>query len=546
MTTTPRPVVLVIMDGWGIAPAGPGNAVELAQTPNVDGWWAAAPTTTLAASGMDVGLPRGQMGNSEVGHLNIGAGFVVYQELTRITAAVESGEFFENAALQSAFVHAEQHGRNLHVMGLFGPGGVHAHDEHLYALLEMARRRGFSRLYLHLFLDGRDVLPRSAVSFMDGLEAAIAATGVGRIATVSGRYYAMDRDLRWERTGLAYAALTAGQGATAASAREAIAAAYAAEISDEFVRPTVILQDGQPTATVAAGDAIIFTNFRPDRGRQLTRALVNPELDAQIRAHYEQQQASGQALPATIWQRGPALDGLFVVTMTQYEPNERITTAFAPRPVTEPLAAVVAAAGKRQFHIAETEKYPHVTFFLNGGREDAFTGEDRVLVPSPKVATYDLQPEMSAAGITAELLRAVESGQYDLIICNYANPDMVGHTGSIPAVIKAVEAVDAGLGVIVPAVLARGGALVLIADHGNAEQMIDPETGGVHTAHTTNPVPCILLGGPEFCKDAVHLRAGGRLADVAPTLLSLLGLAPAADMQGRSLIEANTAERVTN
>jgi 2,3-bisphosphoglycerate-independent phosphoglycerate mutase len=536
-TQTVRPVVLMILDGWGLAPAGPGNAVAQATTPNFDHWWVTAPTTTLAASGMDVGLPRGQMGNSEVGHLNIGAGFVVYQELTRITAAVESGEFFANAALLGAFAHAEQRGSNLHIMGLFGPGGVHAHDEHLYALLEMARRRGFDRLYLHLFLDGRDVLPRSALGFLDGLEAAVARCGVGRIATVSGRYYAMDRDLRWERTGLAYAALTAGSGPTAADARSAIEAAYAAGLSDEFVLPTVMSAAGQPIGTIAAGDAVIFTNFRPDRGRQLTRALVNRELDTQITAHYAAQQQAGQPLPATIWQRGPALADLHVVTMTQYEPNPRVQTAFAPRPVTEPLAAVAAAAGLRQFHIAETEKYPHVTFFLNGGREAPYDGEDRVLVPSPKVATYDLQPEMSAAGVTAELIKALESDQYDLIVCNYANPDMVGHTGSIPAVITAVEAVDAGLGQVIPAVLARGGALLAIADHGNAEQMIDPETGGPHTAHTTNPVPCVLIGGPQLSRQAVRLRDGGRLADVAPTVLALLGLAPSADMQGRSLIE---------
>jgi 2,3-bisphosphoglycerate-independent phosphoglycerate mutase len=536
-THTARPVVLLILDGWGLAADGPGNAVALAQTPHFDHWWATAPTTTLSASGMDVGLPRGQMGNSEVGHLNIGAGFVVYQELTRITAAVESGEFFENAVLQAAFAHAEQRGSNLHLMGLFGPGGVHAHDEHLYALLETARRRGFSRVYLHLFLDGRDVLPRSALGFMDGLEAAVARSGVGRIATISGRYFAMDRDLRWERTGLAYAALTAGSGPTAADARSAIAAAYAAGVSDEFVLPTVIVEDGRPIATVAAGDAVIFTNFRPDRGRQLTRALVNPDVDAQIRAHYTAQEAAGQPLPATIWQRGPALADLHVVTMTQYEPNPRVQTAFTPRPVTEPLAAVASAAGKRQFHIAETEKYPHVTFFLNGGHEAAYDGEDRVLVPSPKVATYDLQPEMSAAGVTTELLKAVESGQYDLIVCNYANPDMVGHTGSIPAVIKAVEAVDAGIGQVIPAVLARGGALLAIADHGNAEQMIDPETGGPHTAHTTNPVPCVLIGGPQLSRQVVRLRDGGRLADVAPTILALMGLKPSDDMQGHTLIE---------
>jgi 2,3-bisphosphoglycerate-independent phosphoglycerate mutase len=538
MSPIARPVVLAIMDGWGLTAPGPGNAVDLADTPNVDHWIADYPFTTLAASGLDVGLPEGQIGNSEVGHLNIGAGFVVYQELTRISKAVSDGDFFTNPALLAAIDHARASGGALHLMGLFGPGGVHAHEEHLHGLLALAQRQGFERVYLHLFLDGRDVLPRSALGFLDALEAAIGRTGVGQVATVSGRYYAMDRDKRWERTGLAYDALVSGAGQTAPSAREAIQQGYDANLSDEFVLPTVIVHDGAPVATIRDGDAVIFTNFRPDRGRQLTRALVLPDLDEQIQRHYARQEAEGLKLPARIWQRGRQLQNLHVVTLTQYEEDLPVQVAFPPRPVREPIAAVVSAAGRRQFHLAETEKYPHVTFFLNGGHEEPFAGEERVLVSSPKVATYDLQPEMSAAGVTAALLEAVRSEQYDFIVVNYANPDMVGHTGVIPAVIKACETVDAGLGAVVPEVLSRGGALVIIADHGNAEVMIDPGSGGPHTAHTTNPVPCILVAadGLGLGKDEVGLREGGRLADVAPTLLELMGLPKAGDMTGESLI----------
>ncbi|PDV97095.1 2,3-bisphosphoglycerate-independent phosphoglycerate mutase [Candidatus Chloroploca asiatica] len=538
-TARPRPVVLAIMDGWGLAADGPGNAVSLAHTPHVDAWIEQSPFTTLSASGLDVGLPEGQIGNSEVGHLNIGAGFVVYQELTRISKAIRDGDFFTNANLLKAIRHAEQTGGALHVIGLFGPGGVHSHEDHLHALLELAQREQFDRVFLHLFLDGRDVLPRSALSFMDHLDAAMAKTGVGKIATVIGRYYAMDRDKRWERIGRAYAAMTAGEGETAPDARTAISQSYAAGVNDEFMLPTVLVKNGAPVATIQDGDAVIFTNFRPDRGRQLTRALVVPDLNEQIKQHYARQEEEGQKLPETIWQRPRQITNLAMVTLTRYERGLPVEVAFPPRPVNEPLAAVVSAAGKTQFHIAETEKYPHVTFFLNGGREEPFPGEDRILVSSPKVATYDLQPEMSASGVTDELLKAIKSEQYDLIVVNYANPDMVGHTGFISAVVTACETVDASLGQVVPEVLARGGAVLMIADHGNAEQMIDPETGGVHTAHTTNPVPCILVAaeGLGLGKGEVRLREGGRLADIAPTLLDLMGLTYAADMTGQSLIE---------
>ena len=534
----PRPVALIIMDGWGLAPASPGNAIELANTPNVDAWIAWRPFTRLAASGLDVGLPDGQIGNSEVGHLNIGAGFVVYQDFTRINKSISDGDFFENSTLNAAIAHAQLTGGALQLIGLFGPGGVHAHEDHLHALLDLCARKGLSRVFLHLFLDGRDVLPRSGLGFLAALEAAIARFGVGTIATVSGRYYAMDRDKRWERSGLAYDALVSSKGPTAPSARAAIQAAYDAGLGDEFVLPTVIVNHGVPLAKIGDGDAIIFTNFRPDRGRQLTRAFIMPDINDQITKHYAKQQAEGQQLPPQIWQRGPQLVNLFFATLTQYEEGLAVHVAYPPHPVIFPLARVAADAGLHQYHSAETEKYPHVTFFLNGGREEPFPAEDRALVPSPKVATYDLQPEMSAEGVTAKLLAAIASQKYDLMVINYANPDMVGHTGSIPAVITACETVDAALGLVIPALLSQGGAALIIADHGNAEQMIDPETGGPHTAHTTNLVPCILVAadGLGLGRSQVQLRAGGRLADVAPTLLDLLGLAPAADMTGQSLI----------
>lgn len=534
----PRPVVLAIMDGWGLAEPGPGNGVALANTPNVDRWTAECPFTTLGASGMDVGLPEGQIGNSEVGHLNIGAGLVVYQDFTRINKSIADGDFFTNAVLVAACEHALMTGGSLHLMGLFGPGGVHSHQDHLHALMELARRQGLTRVYIHLLLDGRDVLPRSALGFLDALEAEIARLGIGEIATVSGRYYGMDRDKRWERTGRCYEAMVDGIGETAASAREAIEHSYARDVSDEFVLPTVIMRDGKPVATVKDGDAIIFYNFRPDRGRQLTKAFVLPDINEQIEEHYAKQKAQGQQLPGQIWQRKRQIANLYYATLTEYEEGLPVHVAFPPRHVNYPIARVISEAGLRQFHTAETEKYPHVTFFFNGGREEPFAGEDRKLVDSPKVPTYDMQPEMSAEGVTEGLLEAINSERYDFIIVNYANPDMVGHTGVPEAIIKACETVDAAMGRVVPAILAKGGAALIIADHGNAEMMIDPETGGVHTAHTTNPVPCILVAAPGLGlgKDEVSLRSGGRLADVAPTLLDLMGVPPAEEMTGESLL----------
>ncbi|HEY1014629.1 MAG TPA: 2,3-bisphosphoglycerate-independent phosphoglycerate mutase [Herpetosiphonaceae bacterium] len=535
-----QPVALIILDGWGIAPPGPGNGVALADTPNVDGWALASPFTQLNASGLDVGLPPGQIGNSEVGHLNIGAGLIVNQDSTRISLAISDGAFFANQAFAQALAHVKANGSRLHLIGLAGSGGVHAYDTHLAALLKLAADHGLSEVYVHAFMDGRDTLPQSGLAFMQSLEASAAAAGAGKVASVIGRYFAMDRDKRWERIGLAYDALVAGVGRQAPSASAAILESYARDPrGDEFIEPTVILgPDGVPLPRIADGDAVICFNFRADRVRQITRAFTQPDLNEMIVQWYGQQQAQGLAVPDTIWQRQEQLRDLVYVTMTQYDASFALPVAFPPHYITAPLASVVAAAGLRQYHSAETEKYAHVTFFMNGGREEPYPGEDRALVPSPKVATYDLQPEMSAAGVAGKLLEAIESEQYDLFIVNFANPDMVGHTGVIPAVVKACETVDRWMGEIMPALHAKGGVAVLIADHGNAEQMIDPETGGPHTAHTTNPVPCILVAPPGAGLDtaSVALRPGGRLADVAPTVLDLLGLAKAPEMTGESLL----------
>ncbi len=537
----PKPVALIILDGWGLAAPGPGNGVELAQTPNVDRWMETCPTTQLNASGLDVGLPPGQIGNSEVGHLNIGAGLVVHQDSTRITVAIESGDFFTNAVFNAAVEHVQRNGSRLHLIGLIGNGGVHAYDTHLNALLKLAHDRNLAEVYVHAFTDGRDTLPQSGLGFMEALLAEMERLGTGQVASVIGRYFAMDRDKRWERTGVAYEAMVNGQGHTAPDPLTAIQQSYARDPrGDEFIEPTVILgPDGQPLPRIGDNDAVICFNFRADRVRQITRAFTQDDFNAMVVEWYAKQQALGQPVPAQPWQRERLLENLLYGTMTQYESDFDLPVAFPPHYIKEPLAKVIADAGMRQYHSAETEKYAHVTFFLNGGREEPFPGEDRVLVPSPKVPTYDQQPEMSAEGVTAKMLEAINSDQYDFLIVNFANPDMVGHTGVIPAVVKACETVDRCAGQLVDAITAKGGAAILIADHGNAEQLIDPTTGGPHTAHTTNPVPCILVAAPaaDLGRDAITLRDGGRLADVAPTLIDLLGLQPAADMTGKSLIQ---------
>jgi 2,3-bisphosphoglycerate-independent phosphoglycerate mutase len=513
-----RPVALIILDGFGNYKPYPGNAVRLARTPNVARWNAAFPHTELTASGRDVGLPTGQMGNSEVGHLNLGAGFVVDQWITRLDKAIEDRSFFENPALIGAIEHAKAHGTALHLLGLLGNGGVHASDAHLRAVLQLAHDRGLDRVFLHPFTDGRDTAPDSAHGFVRDLEAFLASLGTGQIATISGRYYAMDRDRRWDRVALAYAALTRGHGQTATSAAEALLHSHAADPrGDEFLLPTIITgATGAPLATIRDNDAVIFTNFRNDRARELTHALLDRDFLGFPRASVPQD--------------------LYYVTMTEYEAGLPVSIAFPPHDVREPLAAVLAAHGLRQFHTAETEKYPHVTFFFNGGREEPFPGEERVLIPSPKVATYDLQPEMSASGVADAAIAAVQSGSFDFIIVNFANPDMVGHTGVLAAAIAACETADTQAGRLVAAIEAAGGAAIITADHGNAELMIDEVTGGPHTAHTTNPVPLWLASPPGDPLRHATLRPGGRLADVSPTLLDLLGVPLAADMTGRSLI----------
>jgi 2,3-bisphosphoglycerate-independent phosphoglycerate mutase len=512
----PRPVLLAILDGWGERDETEGNGIKLARTPNIDGWRATRPWTLLGAAEKNVGLPLGQMGNSEVGHLNLGAGFVVVQDITLIDDSIADGSFFENDALNDAVRHVKERGSRLHIIGLLGTGGVHSHMNHEKALLELARRNGLERVFVHAFTDGRDTMPKSGLGYIRDLEASMGEVGVGRVATVIGRYYAMDRDKRWERTKLAYDALVGGVGRAAESAPAAIQRSYDEGVTDEFIKPAVIVDGAAPVATVREGDSIICFNFRADRVRQITRAFVLQDFDGFARE---------------------ALRDLLYVTMTEYEKRLPVEVAFENADVEVPLAQVISAAGMKQLHVAETEKYAHVTFFFNGGREEPFPGEERLLVQSPKdVATYDQKPEMSAYGIRDGLLEAIDQGTYDFIIVNFANADMVGHTGVIPAVIKAVETVDECLGAVIPAVLAKGGVALLTADHGNAELLIDPETGGPHTAHTTNPVPCILVAADGLGLDRARLRDGGRLSDVAPTLLDLLRIAPAAQMTGKSLI----------
>jgi 2,3-bisphosphoglycerate-independent phosphoglycerate mutase len=504
------PVLLVLMDGYGLAEPGPGNAITLADTPNLDRLFADYPWAPLTCSGLAVGLPEGQMGNSEVGHLNIGAGRVVYQEFTRICRAIETGELFENPVLSEAMDGAVCDGKAVHLMGLLSDGGVHSHIEQLFALLKMAKDRGASRIYVHAFLDGRDVPPTSGLGFLQKTRRFLAQLGTGEIATVMGRYYAMDRDKRWERVAKAWRAMVLGEGVPADSAEEAVRRSYDEGVTDEFVLPTVVQRDGKPVATMAEGDAVVFFNFRPDRAREITRALVDPAFDGFER---------------------PVFPKLRFVCLTEYDPTIPAPVAF-PKDLPQcVLADVIADAGMRQLHIAETEKYAHVTFFLNGGKEPPKRGEERVLVPSPKVPTYDLQPEMSEPGVTEELVRAIRERRADFYVVNYANCDMVGHTGVLEAAIKAVEAVDDGVGRIVDAILAAGGHALVTADHGNAEKMLEPD-GSPFTAHTTNRVP-FIAASPAVS----GVRHGGMLADVAPSIIELLGCKKPEEWSGRSLLE---------
>lgn len=508
-----KPIALIIMDGFGYNHKDYGNAIRAAKTPNIDRLLANYPHTLIGASGMDVGLPEGQMGNSEVGHTNIGAGRIVYQELTRITKSIKDGEFFSNEAFTAAVENCKKNDSALHLFGLLSNGGVHSHNSHLYGLLELAKKAGLTKVYVHCFMDGRDVPPTSGVDFVAELEEKLKEIGVGKIATVMGRYYAMDRDNRWDRVEKAYAALVYGEGNEAADAVEAIQASYDNDKTDEFVIPTVIKKDGQPVGTVKANDSVIFFNFRPDRAREITRAMCDPEF--------------------TGFERRNGVFPLTYVCFTEYDetiPGKII--AFHKEEITNTFGEFLAANGLTQLRLAETEKYAHVTFFFNGGVEVPNKGEDRILVKSPAVATYDLQPEMSAPEVGEKLVEAIKSDKYDVIIINFANPDMVGHTGVQEAAIKAVETVDTCVGNAVAALKEVDGQMFICADHGNCEQLIDYETGEPYTAHTTNPVPFILVNYDP----AYTLREGGCLADIAPTLIEMMGMEQPAEMTGKSLL----------
>ena len=501
--------MLIILDGFGINNNTTGNAIKNANKPNIDKLMMTCPTAEIQASGEAVGLPEGQMGNSEVGHTNIGAGRIVYQELTRITKSIEDGDFFSIPELTESIENCKKNHTKLHIMGLVSDGGVHSHQRHLYALLELAKRKGLDDVFVHCFMDGRDTLPVAGEGYIQKLEEKMKEKGVGKIATISGRFYAMDRDKRWPRIQKAYDAMVFGKGETATSAISAIESSYQKEVFDEFVVPTVITNNGKPIATIDDGDSVIFFNFRPDRARQITRAMVDPNFK-----EFETKKMK-----------------LDFVTMTQYDdtiPNVKV--AFKPETLKNTFGEYISNKGMTQLRIAETEKYAHVTFFFNGGREEPYKGEDRILIPSPKVETYDMKPEMSAFEITENVVKAINEEKYDAIILNFANPDMVGHTGNLDAAIKAVEAVDKCVGKIIDALSKHNGTCIITADHGNCDQMIDYKTGDPFTSHTTNPVPIILYG-----VENVKLK-NGRLCDIAPTLLDLMGLDKPSEITGESLI----------
>jgi 2,3-bisphosphoglycerate-independent phosphoglycerate mutase len=506
-----RPVALIVLDGWGYRPETDGNAIALANTPTWDSLWSRGSRTLLEASGLRVGLPAGQMGNSEVGHLNLGAGRVVMQDLVRINSAIADGSFYTNPALVGACRQARDNGGTLHLMGLIGAGGVHAMDMHLFALLSLAGKEKVERIAIHALLDGRDTLPKSALRYMQVLIEWIRRTGSpAKIASISGRYYAMDRDQRWERTELAYRAIVLGEGTPVSDPLDAIRQAYNSGKTDEFMLPVVVTENGKPVAPMRDGDAVIGFNYRSDRMRQIVRALIDPNFDG--------------------FDISPR-PKLTVTTLTNYDKTFDVPVAFEPTSMKRILAEVLSSRGLAMLKTAETEKYPHVTYFFNGGVEQPYPCETRVLVPSPKVATYDLKPEMSAEGVTDALCKGISSGEQDFILCNYANADMVGHSGSIPATIKAVETVDQCLVRVLKAAESAGTRLIVTADHGNAEMMIDPETGGPHTAHTTNPVPFVIVDWDQ----EQRVRSGGALCDVAPTILSMLGIQQPPEMSGVNL-----------
>ena len=500
-----KPTVLMILDGFGLNDKTEGNAVAQAKKPNIDALMKEYPFVKGNASGLAVGLPDGQMGNSEVGHLNMGAGRIVYQELTRITKEINDGEFFSNQALLDGIANVKENNSDLHLYGLLSDGGVHSHITHLYGLLELAKRQGVKNVYVHCFLDGRDTAPTSGKGFIEALEAKMAELGIGKIASISGRYYAMDRDNRWDRVQKAYNAIALGEGEHAATAHEAMEQSYANGVTDEFVVPVIVTEG----ATVKDDDAIIFANFRPDRAREITRAFVDPEFTGfervQPKIHY--------------------------VCMTQYDATiPGVEIAVKPQSLKNTFGEYISDLGMTQLRIAETEKYAHVTFFFNGGVEKEYPGEDRALIPSPKVATYDLQPEMSEPAVTEECVKRILSGKYDVVILNFANCDMVGHTGVFEAAVKAIEATDDGVGKVVDAILKMGGQCLITADHGNVDQMLDADGVTPFTAHSTNPVPLVMVGYEGKLAD------GGVLADLAPTMLDMMGIPQPAEMTGHSLL----------
>ena len=501
-----KPVALIIMDGYGYNPDSYGNAIMAAKKPNLDRYMQ-GPHTIIGASGLDVGLPDGQMGNSEVGHTNIGAGRIVYQQLVKITKSIEDGDFFKNPAMVHSMENAKKNGTALHIMGLLSPGGVHSHMTHIFGIVEMAKRFGLEKVYIHAFLDGRDVPPSSAAEYMEETVAKLGEIGLGKIGVISGRFYAMDRDNAWDRVEKAYAALVYGEGVQETDPVQAIKNSYANEVTDEFMLPTVIA-GSEP---IREGDSVVFANFRPDRARQITRAFVDPEFQG--------------------FERRNGYFPVHFVCMAQYDatmPN--VEVAFPPEELTMTMGEYLAKCGKTQLRIAETQKYAHVTFFFNGGEEKTFEGEDRILIKSPDVETFDMKPEMSAYEVCDAVCGAIDSDKYDVIILNYANCDMVGHTGVFDAAVKAVEAVDECVGRMVDKIVAKGGVALITADHGNADKMMEPD-GSPFTAHTTNPVPFIVVGAGD-----VQVREGGVLADLAPTMLKIMGLPQPAEMTGKSLI----------
>ena len=537
-----RPVVLIILDGWGLAPPGRGNAITQANTPQITKLTSAYPHTSLLASGEAVGLPHNEDGNTETGHLNLGAGYIVYQDLPRINMSIADGSFFQNNALIAAVEHAKKYNSNLHLLGLIGSGGVHSNLEHLFALLNLCQQHNFCNVFLDLFTDGRDSPPTSAPLYLQQVENELKHLAIGKISSISGRYYAMDRDNRWERTEKIYNALTLGDGEVAASAQEAIASSYKRNENDEFIRPTLIQDENGRKNLIKENDSIIFFNYRVDRPRQLTKAFVLPDLESAAEhlgfdpyaIKYFKKHILQPVEKITVFQRNPQIKNVFFVTMTEYETGLPAIPAYPPEKIKFPLGKIISEASKRQLHMSESEKERFVTYYFNGLRDDPFIGEDDVIIPSPKIATYDIKPEMSACELTDDLLMRIESRMYDFIVINFANPDMVAHTGVLPASIKACEVADECVGKITKTVLAQNGACIITSDHGNAEELLNPETGEVDTEHSTYPVPFIAISNRFQGRATLPT---GILADVAPTILALMNLDKPGNMSGRNLLQ---------